>query len=78
MSNVSNLDGQSVSVVSMEPISLPIEKAAEAVGLSRRYLDGAIADGSLVAKGAGAKTLIEVDELRAWIKAMPTKGKKAS
>jgi hypothetical protein len=78
MASTSNLDGQSPPILSMEPISLPIEAAAKAVGLSRRYLDGAISNGDLVARKAGNKTLVDVADLRAWFNALPTAGKKAS
>ena len=78
MSGLSNLDGQTTPIVSMEPISLPIEAAAKAVGLSRRYLDGAISNGDLIAYKAGSKTLVDVSELRAWLRSMPTAGKKSA
>lgn len=60
----------------MSTISLPIAEAAKAVGLSRRYLDGAIASGDLVAHKAGTKTLILVDDLRAWVESMPVTEKR--
>lgn len=58
-----------------EPISLPIEEAAKAVGLSRRYLDGQIAAGNLIARKAGSKTLVDVADLRAWFNNLPAAGK---
>ena len=57
-------------------ISLPIEDAAAAVGLSRRYLDGAIKEGHLLARKAGNKTLVGVKDLEAWFQALPVIEKK--
>lgn len=59
-------------------ISLPVVEAAEAVGVSRSYLDGAIKAGDLIAHKAGNKVLVDVDDLRAWFKALPVVAKKAS
>ena len=59
-------------------ISLPIEDAAAAVGLSRRYLDGAIKAGDLLARKAGNKTLVGIDDLRAWFESLPVAEKKSA
>jgi len=62
----------------MSAISLPIEDAAAAVGLSRRYLDSAIRDGDLVARRAGKKVLIGVADLEAWFASLPLVERKAA
>lgn len=59
-------------------ISLPVEAAAKAVGLSRRYLDGAIAKGDLIAHKAGNKTLIRLPDLEAWVESMPVVEKRSA
>lgn len=64
--------------MSAPKISLPIEDAAAAVGMSRRYLDNAISRGDLLARKAGNKTLIGVKDLEAWFEALPVAEKRAS
>jgi len=54
-------------------ISLTVPEAAKAVGMSRRYLDYAIDRGDLVARKAGRKVLIGVDDLREWFEALPAR-----
>ena len=59
-------------------ISLPVVDAAKSVGVSRSYLDGAIKAGDLIAHKAGNKVLVDVDDLRAWLKALPVVEKKSA
>lgn len=59
-------------------ISLPVTAAAESVGVSRSYLDQAIKAGDLVAHKAGNKVLVDVEDLRAWFKALPVVEKKSA
>jgi len=54
-------------------ISLTVPEAARAVGMSRRYLDYAIERGDLIAKKAGRKVLVGVDDLRDWFEALPAR-----
>ena len=54
-------------------ISLTPDEAAASTGFSRTRIFGAIAAGSLVARGAGKATVIETDELARWVRSMPAK-----
>lgn len=58
-------------------ISLPVVEAAKSVGVSRSYIDQAIKAGDLVARKAGNKVLVGVDDLRDWFTALPVAEKKS-
>ena len=62
----------------VERISLSVPEAAKAVGMSRRYLDYAIDRGDLVARKAGRKVLIGVDDLREWFEALPAREERSA
>jgi excisionase family DNA binding protein len=61
-----------------ERVAYPIEEAASAVGLSRRYLDGQLAVGNLVAHKAGNKTLVKVADLEAFVESLPVIEKRSA
>jgi excisionase family DNA binding protein len=50
-----------------QPLALGLDGAAEATGVSRRTLQRAIAAGALPVTRVGKRTLIRVDDLRAWL-----------
>jgi hypothetical protein len=56
-------------------IAVAIEDAPRAVGVSRRRIFQAIRDKEIAARKAGRSTIIEIDELRRWVKSLPTKGR---
>jgi hypothetical protein len=55
-------------------ISLTPEEAALSTGLARTRIFEAIRTGDLIARGAGKSTIVEFDELRRWIGALPARG----
>lgn len=59
-------------------VSLSLDNAAKAADMSRRYLQDAIARGDLVARKAGNKTLVDIEDLRAWVRSLPVIEKAAS
>jgi excisionase family DNA binding protein len=50
------------------------DEAAESAGVSRTRIFEAIRDGTLAARKAGKSTVIEIDELRRWVRALPMRG----
>jgi excisionase family DNA binding protein len=58
-----------------EPISYTPEQAALAVGRSRSRIFKAIKDEELTARKDGKATLLEADELRRWVRSLPTIGR---
>jgi hypothetical protein len=57
-------------------LSVSADKAAEITDTSRTRIFGAIRDGELTAHKAGKATIIEIDELRRWVRSLPTRGRK--
>ena len=57
------------------PIALPPEEAAAAIGRSRSRIFKAIKDKELTARKDGKATLLEIEELRRWVRALPTVGR---
>lgn len=54
------------------PISLTLADAAAAVGVSRKVIQRAVSDGSLVARYPTSWPVVTVDELRDWVETLPT------
>jgi len=52
-------------------LAVPIKQAVEVSGRPRTRIFDALRSGELKGKKDGRATLIELDELRRWIKAMP-------
>jgi len=50
-------------------------EAAVSAEVSRTRIFEAIRDGALIARKAGKSTVIELDELRRWIRSLPTRGR---
>jgi hypothetical protein len=63
-----------------EPPTLSVgpDKASEITGVSRTRIFEEIRDGALTARKAGKSTIIEIDELRRWVRSLPTRGKKVA
>jgi hypothetical protein len=51
------------------------DEAAVSAGVSRTRIFEAIRDGALIARKAGKSTVIELDDLRRWIRSLPTRGR---
>lgn len=58
----------------MQPLAITIAEACSAAGISRSSIYEAIRRGELTAVKFGAKTLIRVDDLRAWLDSLPPIG----
>ena len=61
-----------------QPIACAPETAALLTGRTRTRIFRAIQNGELVARKDGRATLIEHDELRRWVKSMPTRQTEAA
>jgi hypothetical protein len=61
--------------VSIEPISVEIEKAPELTGASRTRVFQAVREKQLTVRKAGKQSLVEVDELKRWVRSLPTRGR---
>jgi plasmid maintenance system antidote protein VapI len=55
----------------IEPLALSPEHAAAFLSISRRALSDLIADGAIIAKKHGVRTLVSVDSLKAYYAALP-------
>jgi hypothetical protein len=68
-----------VTVVATRPAPVPIacapEQAAVVIGRSRSRIFKAIKDNELTARKDGKATLLEIEELRRWVQALPTVGR---
>jgi excisionase family DNA binding protein len=64
----SNVTGRAVPRLGLSP-----DEAATSAGVSRTRIFEAIRDGTLTARKAGKQTIIEVDELRRWVRSLPTR-----
>jgi hypothetical protein len=60
----------------LSPIAVAIEGVPQIVGISRTRIFQAVRDNEIVARKAGRSTIIEIDELKRWIKSLPIKGGK--
>jgi excisionase family DNA binding protein len=56
----------------MEQLALTVSEACAAARIGRTSLYAAIKSGELVAAKYGRKTIIRVDDLRAWLARLPT------
>ena len=57
--------------MTLEAIALSKAEAADALSVSSRTISYLIADGTLVARKLGARTLIDVESLRAYRASLP-------
>ena len=70
-----NLSGAAFTNQAIEPLALPVDAAAVAAGVTRTRLYDAIARNELTARKPGKQTIIEIDELRRWIRSLPSRGR---
>ncbi|GAA1881605.1 helix-turn-helix domain-containing protein [Williamsia serinedens] len=56
-------------------LAMKLSTAAQTVQVSEKTLRRAIAAGDLVARDFGGEYRIEADELRAWVRSHPAKGR---
>ena len=59
----------------IEPLALPVDDAAAACGIARTRIYEAISNKELTARKSGRATIVEVVELRRWIRSLPTRGR---
>jgi excisionase family DNA binding protein len=59
----------------LQPISYTPDQAALVTGRSRSRIFKAIKHNELTARKDGKATLLEADELRRWVRALPTIGR---
>jgi excisionase family DNA binding protein len=65
-----NVTGHAIPRLGLNP-----DEAAESAGVSRTRIFEAIRDGTLTARKAGKSTVIEIEELRRWVRSLPTRGR---
>lgn len=53
-------------------LAVPIDEAARRAGVGRSTIYSAINRGEIVLRKQGRRSLIRIDDLKAWIDAMPT------
>jgi hypothetical protein len=56
-------------------VCLTPEEAAASTGFSRTRIFQAIRDNDLTARKSGKATVIEIEELIRWVRALPTRGR---
>jgi excisionase family DNA binding protein len=56
---------------------LSVDEAAKAAGIGRTKMFEEIRKNRITARKCGRRTLIEADELDAWLRSLPTAGKGA-
>ncbi len=67
------MDGTNKSQI--DPIAYPIERAPDIAGVSRTRIFQAVREKEITARKAGKSTIIEAEELRRWVRALPAKGR---
>jgi hypothetical protein len=75
LNTTSPLSPEPVDNSGIPPVSCSIEDAPKITGLSRTRIFDAVRKKELMARKAGRSTIIEIDELRRWVKSFPTKGR---
>jgi hypothetical protein len=68
-------NGSQVAAAIQIPIAYTPEQAAAATGRSRSRIFKAIKDKELTARKDGKATILEDNELRRWVRALPTIGR---
>jgi len=62
-----------VTIIELEPLALSPAAAAHYLSISKRSLSRLIADGTIEARKAGPRTLVDVASLKAYYEALPKK-----
>ncbi len=60
-------------VIELQPLALSPICAARFLSISKRSLSRLIADGKIVARKDGTRTLVDVDSLKAYYASLPKK-----
>lgn len=60
-------------VIQLQPLALPLLAAAQLLSISKRSLSRLIADGKIVARKEGSRTLVDVESLKAYYAGLPVK-----
>lgn len=60
-----------IQTTKLDPLAMSPDHAATFLSLSRRALSNLIADGAVVAKKHGVRTLVDVASLKAYYAALP-------
>lgn len=73
-----SIASEAVSLIThVEPLAVPIERTPAMAGVSRTKIFEAVAAKELTARKAGRSTIIEISELRRWIRSLPTRGRES-
>jgi hypothetical protein len=59
----------------LEPLAVAIEQAPLLTGVTRTRIFDAIAKNQLTVRKAGRASIIELPELRRWVRSLPTRGR---
>ena len=62
-----------IKVTELAPLALSPAAAARYLSISKRTISRLIADGKIVARKAGPRTLVDVASLKAYYEALPKK-----
>jgi excisionase family DNA binding protein len=58
----------------LTPIAVAIEEVPRLLGVSRTRIFQAVRNNEIAARKAGRSTIIEIDELKRWVRCLPVKG----
>jgi hypothetical protein len=58
-----------------EAVAVPLESVPHLTGLSRTRIFGAAKDGRLMVRKAGKSSIVELAEVRRYIRSLPTRGR---
>jgi hypothetical protein len=61
------------TITELQPLALSPANAAAFLGKSKRSISRLIADGDVIARKDGPRTLVDVESLRAYYAALPVK-----
>jgi excisionase family DNA binding protein len=66
------------TAVEQQKLALSVEEAAKVSGVGRTMLFAEIRKGRITARKVGRRTIIMVDDLDAWLKALPKRTDKSA
>ena len=73
-----NLTSPALGSTRPAKLALSVPEAAEALGVSRSFLYVLMAKGEISARKIGTRTIIPLDELKAWLAALPVSGRRTN
>jgi hypothetical protein len=65
----------SENLETVEAVAVPLESVPHLTGLSRTRIYGAAAAGRLTVRKDGKSSIVELTELRRYIRSLPTRGR---